>query len=461
MTPIRETISLCPVCLRQLPARHVQDGNDIFLQKTCPEHGDFSAVIWRHNDKLPMADWLGGAKPMAPGTELPCPDGCGLCDAHTQSTCCVLLEVTNRCNLSCPNCLAGGLAGEDPTLDEIQQRIDRLLAEGCSFLQISGGEPTLRDDLPEIIAYAKDSGFGFVQLNTNGLRLAEDDAYVQALAKAGLSFVFMQFDGTCDAIYEKLRGKPLLRQKQLAIHHCNRHRLGVTLVPMIAPGVNAGDIGAILRFAVATSPAVRGVHFQPISYLGAHTAPVPDADRFTLPELLLAIEAQTDGMVEADTLVPSQCDHAACGFHGDFVVVNGALQSLGAPRQASCCGPSAAQQGAPADCCASPALPDDSASYSSPLSAAEKSRRFVGRRWERATASVDFDALETPGLEVDFGSFDGFLKQVRSHGFTITSMGFQDRGNIDLERLRQCSLHVYDGENFHPLCARYLGDAIG
>jgi uncharacterized radical SAM superfamily Fe-S cluster-containing enzyme len=56
----------------------------------------------------------------------------------------------------------------------------------------------------------------------------------------------------------------------------------------------------------------------------------------------------------------------------------------------------------------------------------------------------------------DITSFDGFLEQVRVHGFTITAMAFQDCYNVDLERLRHCSLHTYDGKTLMPLCLRYL-----
>ncbi len=111
--------------------------------------------------------------------------------------------------------LVGG-AGDDIPLAKIKEDILALTCPGKTFLQLSGGEPTVRDDLPEIVAYAKNVGCKYLQLNSNGIRLAEDEAYVAALAEAGLSFVFMQFDGTRDDIYRKLRGKPLLELKK---HH--------------------------------------------------------------------------------------------------------------------------------------------------------------------------------------------------------------------------------------------------
>ncbi|MEG3070279.1 MAG: hypothetical protein RQM92_05060 [Candidatus Syntrophopropionicum ammoniitolerans] len=117
----------------------------------------------------------------------------------------------------------------------------------------------MRDDLPQIVAAAKEAGCRYVQLNTNGVRLGEDLGYVQQLAEAGLSFVFMQFDGyTNDEIYRALRGRDLLEIKQKAIENCGRYNLGVTLVPTIVPQINTQDIGNILRFAVSQPPGGTG-----------------------------------------------------------------------------------------------------------------------------------------------------------------------------------------------------------
>src|SRR5208337_2622625 len=106
-----------------------------------------------------------------------------------------------------------------------------------------------RDDLPEILALGLSRGFSFIQINTNGLRLAEDLSYVKALKDAGVASVFLQFDGMEDSVYRKLRGRELLREKLLAIEHCAGQGIGVVLVPTIVPGVNTGQIGPVIEFA--------------------------------------------------------------------------------------------------------------------------------------------------------------------------------------------------------------------
>ena len=221
---IGRTESVCPECLEVLPASKVCREDGIYLVKTCPRHGTYEALIWEGSVEsyeawgadLQPADEIADARKAEKG----CPYDCGLCEAHERRGCCVLLEVTGRCNLCCPVCFAGaGEAGSrDVPMEELERRMDYLMAHGGPFnLQISGGEPTVRDDLPEIIRMGKEKGFTFFQLNTNGLRLAEEPGYAETLKEAGLSCVFLQFDGVDDAVYEVLRGRALWRKKQAAI----------------------------------------------------------------------------------------------------------------------------------------------------------------------------------------------------------------------------------------------------
>ncbi|HCS74399.1 MAG TPA: radical SAM protein, partial [Clostridiales bacterium] len=173
------------------------------------------------------------------------------------------------------------------------------------------------------ITAARELGCKYIQLNSNGIRLAEDESYVKKLADAGLSFVFMQFDGIDDEVYLKLRGKQLFATKEKAIENCGKYGLGVTLVPTIVPGINSMQIGDILRYGIMRSPTIRGVHFQPVGHLGRIPSIPENHSRFTLDELLFEIEEQTKGLVKAENLLPSHCDHPLCGFHGDFIIRGG------------------------------------------------------------------------------------------------------------------------------------------
>ena len=150
------TKSVCPVCLRVLEAQKTVGEHGIYLNKTCPEHGAFSALIWEGSIKEYFM-WNGESSAIDPPVngkepQRGCPNDCGLCSAHLRKGCCMLLELTRRCNLECPVCYASaGKCGDDPSIEEIERQYDFLMAHGGPFnIQLSGGEPTLREDLPEI-----------------------------------------------------------------------------------------------------------------------------------------------------------------------------------------------------------------------------------------------------------------------------------------------------------------------
>lgn len=415
MEKISETRSICPICGRQLPAERVQEADKVWLRRRCPEHGEFSALLWR--GPVDYLAWQGGSLDYK--DELPCPNCDGICREHQQGTCCVLYEVTSRCDLRCRFCFADGGGGQDIPLEQAKADISAIARlENGPLLQLSGGEPSLRDDLPQLIAHAKAEGCAYVQLNSNGLRLSRDEDWLRACAEAGLDFVFLQFDGTRGEIYQQLRGRDLLKEKIQAIEACARHRIGVTLVPTLVPGVNTDNIGEMLRFAVAHSPAVRGIHFQPVSYFGRYPQAPGDADRYTLGDLLGDIEEQSRGLLRASDLIPSHCDHPLCGFHGGFLVEDGQLRPLQQPQSCAC------QQ-----------------------TTAEQNRQYIGKRWQRAAGAAP-DAPED--------DMETFLWKIKEHSFTVTAMAFQDAWNLDLARLRRCSLHVFSQGKLRPFCANYL-----
>jgi uncharacterized radical SAM superfamily Fe-S cluster-containing enzyme len=441
------TESVCPVCLKRIPAERVAVDDDVFLDKSCREHGTFRTVIWRGTPAY--ASWnvpkLPSRPPVCATTaDKGCPFDCGLCPEHRQHSCCVLLEVTQRCNLHCPVCFASSQEMDrDPALQTIEGWYRMLLDAGGPFnIQLSGGEPTVRDDLPEIVALGRSLGFDFIQLNTNGLRLAGDPAYVRRLKRAGLSCVFLQFDGTNDAIYEVIRGAALLEIKKTAIARCAAENLGIVLVPTLMPGINTEDIGSIINFAVNNMPKIRGVHFQPISYFGRYPLQPSDSDRITIPEIIRGIERQTDGVIKAADFHPPQGENAYCSFHGNFVLVSdGVLKSWTPEKPSGCCQPQPAALGA------------------------KKAQRFVAKRWPSSERSA---AKATPQVgapccgTMNVDSLDAFLERVDRYSLCVSGMAFQDAWNLDLERLRECFIHVVSPDSrIIPFCAYNLTDKQG
>lgn len=418
----RKTVSVCPVCLKQVNARWRERNGVMYLEKKCDAHGEFSVPVWR--GKIDITKWLSGLREPETNDDWQCPNGCGNCGGHSQESCCVLLEVTRRCNLKCRFCFADG-AMEEPSAEALHRDIQCIAEKGKRpLLQLSGGEPTLRDDLPELIKFAREQGIPYVQLNSNGLRLAEDEEYTAKLADAGLDFVFMQFDGTDDYVYKKLRGVALVEKKLKAIENCGKYGLGVTLVPTVVRGINDSMLGEIVRFGSALSPVVRGVHFQPVSYFGRIPENPSADDRYTLDELVSDLYNQAK--LPEGSLRPSRCDHQLCGFHGSFIAAKNMLISMAGKEQADCC------------CGADTTTP-------------KQNREFVGRHWKRSPGDTGAEAESA-----DINTLDGFSRLASQRGFTITAMAFQDAMNLDVQRLRRCSLHVWDNGVLKPFCARYL-----
>lgn len=430
---IGKTMSVCPVCLTRIPAVKIvgADGN-IYMEKKCWEHGPFRTLIWE-GDLESYVNWSAGDSntPVTPvrarEAERGCPNDCGLCQNHERDGCCVLLELTNRCNLSCPVCFAS--AGEqtphDLSVEEIGKQYDLLMEHGGPFnIQLSGGEPTMRDDLDKIIALGKEKGFTFFQLNTNGIRLAREDSYAAHLAKAGVSVVFLQFDGLDDKIYQTLRGAALAETKLRAIENCKAAGLPVVLVPTVAPGVNDHALGDILRFALAHAPHVRGVHIQPISYFGRCGLEAPEK-RLTIPAVLRRIEEQTEGLMKASDFGGGGAESPYCSFHASYLrKPDGSLKAL--PRRRSQC------------CCVK----------------SSDARDFVSQQWSGKASCCDGDS--------DTSSLDAFLQKTVENTFTVSGMVFQDAYNLDLDRLRRCYICEVDTQKgMIPFCAYNLTDING
>lgn len=435
---VSRTESVCPECLAVIPAQIVFRGDGVYLEKECGEHGSYAVLIW-DGDKESYLHW--GAGEVVKDTIINarkcnrgCPFDCGLCEQHVRSGCCVLLELTTRCNLNCPVCFANaGKAERDSSLDEVETLYDLLLASGGPFnIQLSGGEPTIRNDLPEIIRRGKQKGFSYIQLNTNGIRISCEPEYIHELKSAGLDCVFLQFDGMREEPYQKLRGKPLLEMKQKAIDHCKKAGIGVVLVPTIARDVNLSEAGAILQFAERNMPWIRGVHFQPLSHFGRCDLEQPQK-RITIPEILAEIEKQTGGVMKAVDFVGGQAENPYCSFHANYYKLDGMLKKIG--REKSTCGCAASKQSQPKQ------------------SQSKQSQEFVARKWTINSSGVP--AEETDGFAV-------FLREIAESSLAVSGMLFQDAWTLDLNRLKRCYICEADVEyGMVPFCAYNLSSVSG
>ena len=320
------TRSICPECRRVIDAHILLRDNKVYMRKRCPEHGIFEGLVYGDAQAYTANARFNkpGTIPLAFSTEIRqgCPHDCGLCPDHQQHVCLGIIEVNSACNMDCPLCFASAGPGFNLTLEEVEGMLDHLVeTEGHpEVVQFSGGEPSIHPQIIEMIRAAKQRQIKYVMLNTNGKRIAEDDAFLEQLTDVRPS-IYFQFDGFERETYSVLRGEPdILSQKLRALDRLAQIGLGVVLVPAIAHGVNLHEVGKIVSFAIG-HPAVRGINFQPAFYSGRHIAHDP-LQRLTIPDILKALEEQTGSLLQVSDFVPVPCCFPTCNSV-TYVLIDG------------------------------------------------------------------------------------------------------------------------------------------
>jgi len=309
---LKKTKSLCPTCMSVLEADIIDEDGRVWMIRTCPEHGSFKDLYWSDADMYRRYDRFdapgkGIENPQVVSSPDGCPTQCGLCSNHKSGTLLANIDLTNRCNLDCDFCFANARACGfiyEPSFDQVVDMMNILRSEKpvpAPAVQFSGGEPTMRDDLVEIIKKAKEVGFPQVQIATNGIKLAKDKNLVRQLKDAGLSTVYLHFDGVTKDT------NSLLDIHKKVIANCREAGLGVVLVPTIIKGRNDTEAGNIIWFATENIDVIRAVNCQPVAFTGAMSHDDVMNQRITIPELLDKIENQMGGILRKSDFYPVPC----------------------------------------------------------------------------------------------------------------------------------------------------------
>lgn len=322
---MRQTKSVCPECKRVVAASIFEENGKIIMEKDCPDHGNFRDVYWSDAElyrKFENYSYTGsGISNSKVSSSVNCPLDCGICSAHETGTLLANIDITNRCNLACPVCFANarikGFVCE-PGFEEIRKMMEALRDEKpapCYAIQFSGGEPTIRDDLPKIIELAGELGFAQIQIASNGVKLAKSTEYCKRLKDARLHTIYLSFDGVTPEPYIENKGFDALPIKKKAIENCrNFGPESIVLVPTLAKGVNDSQAGDILRFAAENLDIIKGVNFQPIAFTGRVDQSLREKRRITIPDVMKLVEEQTDGEIPCDAWYPASSVVPICRF---------------------------------------------------------------------------------------------------------------------------------------------------
>ena len=314
----RKTESICPECLQKIDAEVVEEDGEIWMRKSCPEHGDFEDKIsssakyykWTHYSTDEWSfDKDGETNPpdCVGKDSRGCPYNCGLCEEHISTCSLALIDVTNRCNFNCNFCYANvEKAGYliEPSLEEIGRIMDHFRNKPipAPAIMFSGGEPTVRKDFPEICKMAKDKGFKEVIVATNGYGFQRKKGgleFTKECFEKGLDTLYFQFDGINNETYEKTRGiKNLMPYKERVIENCRKAGLSsVVLVATIVKGVTDIEVGNIIQYAIDNIDVVRGITYQPVSLCGRVASEERMDLRITNADVIKEIDKQTGGKI--------------------------------------------------------------------------------------------------------------------------------------------------------------------
>jgi len=317
-------MSICSTCFRKVEAKVVFEDGKVLMLKRCPEHGAERVLIADDVEYYRRCREIFIKPPEMPlvyntPVKYGCPYDCGLCTDHEQHSCLSLVEINDHCNLTCPICYAE--SGPDRlssrSLPEIERMLDAVVRnEGQpDVVQISGGEPTIHPQFFEVLDLARRKPIKHLMVNTNGIRIAQDEAFVERLAAYVPDFeVYLQFDSFERDALMALRGADLRAVREKAIERLNRYDISTTLVVTLKKGLNTGEVGRIVDYALE-QPCVRGVTFQPIQDAGRVEGFNAETDRLTLTEVRRAILTQTSVFRPEDVIpVPCHPDSLAMAY---------------------------------------------------------------------------------------------------------------------------------------------------
>ena len=348
---LKRTTSRCPVCRAACPGEVWKTPGlggrpaTVRLVRTCADHGEHSAVIssdarfyWLAQGDPSNACCAGGACASAgggaSGTLGRNAAGRGSGPFETLSTCLALIEIVTSCNLACPTCYAGSphdARVDAVPLEDLQRRIQGVIDRKgpIEILQLSGGEPTLHPRFHELLAWAHaNPGIDYVLLNTNGVRLAGDAAFVKQLGETfrpGRMQAYLQFDGVQAAGQAELRGADLRAMREKAVEACAGIGLPVTLA-MTVTRENLGHVWDAVAFGLVHDH-VRGVSFQPLFRSGR--IPGADPGRVNAADVILGLVEQSGGVLTAADFTPLPCGDPNCAIIGYLMKVAGRVRSVG------------------------------------------------------------------------------------------------------------------------------------
>ncbi len=359
-TVLKNTVSRCPVCRKQKPAQVIkireENGHErVIMRRSCPCHGTYDFTIasdarfyWLAKGN-PLNSSCGcGTSCSSAGKGRPGYLGSNAIDEAKKgameklSTCLALIEIVDSCNLACPTCFADSPVGvkeaklKSHSFEDITARIQGVidLKGKIDIVQFSGGEPTLHPELFRLVEWVRsNSDINYLLINTNGVRFAKDEAFVQKMGELYQKHrdieLYLQFDGPQEDGQMELRGADLREVREQAIRNCERIGLPVTLA-MTVNEMNLKHLWDTVSYGLKFKH-IRGVSFQPMFLSGRSPVPKTAAvlpQPITVADVMLGLNDQSNGMISLDDFTPLPCGDPNCATVGWMIRKGGKYYSL-------------------------------------------------------------------------------------------------------------------------------------
>ena len=308
MERLEKIMSVCPECFKEgninkIQGEIIEEKGKVWIVKICKKHGPIKDIYF--GDVNLYRRWMkyGVDGKVNPNVKTKFFDDPQLYDQHLSQPVLTNLLVTNRCNLRCSYCfMNAGKVGYvyEPDFEQIKKLVLQGIKSGSKALQITGGEPTMRNDLEDIINYARSIGYAHVQVNTNGMDCARDIEYCRQIRRAGTNTVYMSFDGVSKET------NPWIEENKKAVENFRKVNQMLVLVPVLS-GKNIHEAGKIVRYAFDNIDTIRGVNFQPISFCG-RLAEISEEQRkeqrTDYVAMMEQLEKEFDGQISREDFYP-------------------------------------------------------------------------------------------------------------------------------------------------------------
>jgi uncharacterized radical SAM superfamily Fe-S cluster-containing enzyme len=311
------TTSLCATCKRSVDAEVLRRNGTIVMAKRCPEHGAAEVLL------SPNADWYEETLALAPvltppvahkGVSQGCPFDCGPCTSHEQRLELPIIPITSACNLDCPICYThnqneGAYHMSEAELARVLEHLRRTNPER-RIINLTGGEPTQHPAFERLLELCHSEGIQRITISTHGMRFLKDEWLLERLAALDAR-VILSFDSLDASVNKRMLGGHFLDAKLRVLSLLEKYGVSTTLLPVVARGVNDGELGALLELALSKD-FIRSVELHTMTFTGQGGAGFDRAARYSPYDVLADLERLTSGALRIADFVPSPAAHPLC-----------------------------------------------------------------------------------------------------------------------------------------------------